>query len=333
MDIVDVMNIMSGTIVMDIMSGTIVMNIADVPNDILENIFNELNFDDLYNVALVCKSWNDMSRYIINKINDMRKMYGTYNSKYYENRDSKYYGTYNKLYMAMNMDVDRLINVPCIPFMTPLNIVKYCVELVKPTINDTVCDLVCGTGSFLVESAIYLHKHNKNIYWAEQQKKIYGYDIDKSMVDLAITNFKMSMGLSMTEQIGVKDTLNHKNKYDVLLMDLPFGSYQNNARIDAKFMLKAMENLELGGRCCIIMPKDILYNNHGEMEKLFEEFNVIECSFVKCYVSVFIMTIIYFINDGNKTDKILLRDINTGLEIETISYEDLVLHNYRIDYI
>lgn len=269
-----------------------------IPNEIINNIFNKLNNNDLHKVGTVCKLWYNISRYIINRIKGIINNKGTYRSKYY--------GNYNDL---VNNDNIRLVTgyqIQYISFITPIDITKYCINLVMPTVSDTICDLCCGSGSFLVESAIYLHKNNENINWLEQCKKIYGYDINKEMVDLTITNFKISLGISMQDQIKVKDTLNHKNKYDILLLNPPF----NGLRIHEQFLVTALDNLAVNGRCCIIIPYVTFINGGNAVQKLFEEFNIIECCVTKCINSRVTMVILYIRNDGNCTmvDNLIIND-------------------------
>lgn len=46
-------------------------------------------------------------------------------------------------------------------FRTPRHIIKMMVELVKPTIDDIICDPACGTAGFLVAAKEYIDHHNE----------------------------------------------------------------------------------------------------------------------------------------------------------------------------
>lgn len=45
-------------------------------------------------------------------------------------------------------------------FRTPRHIIKMMVEMLKPSLNDTVCDPACGTAGFLVAVKNYIDNHN-----------------------------------------------------------------------------------------------------------------------------------------------------------------------------
>lgn len=272
--------------------------------------------------------WYDISKYITNRMDLLITHHNLYTYGTYK---GKYYGNYDNLCTLLNIDNNKLISESQLSskqlyWITPLNIVKYCVNLVMPM----VYDLCCGSGSFLVESAIYLHKNNKNINWLKQCKKMYGYDIDKLMVDLTITNFKVSINIQMNEQIKIANTIGYKNKYNVLLMNPPFGKALGTEElVHEQFLLVAMENLEFNGRCSIIMPTGfLLFRNSIMKQRLIEEFNVIECGFTTIYNCG--MVIIYFINDGNRTNKILLKNIDNNTEIKTVTYDEIIKNDYKI---
>lgn len=46
-------------------------------------------------------------------------------------------------------------------FRTPRHIIKMMVELVKPTVDDIICDPSCGTAGFLVAAKEYIDHHNE----------------------------------------------------------------------------------------------------------------------------------------------------------------------------
>ena len=46
-------------------------------------------------------------------------------------------------------------------FRTPRHIIRMMVELMQPTLDDTICDPAMGSAGFIVESAKYLQEHYK----------------------------------------------------------------------------------------------------------------------------------------------------------------------------
>ena len=47
-------------------------------------------------------------------------------------------------------------------FRTPRHIIKMMVELMKPNLNDVVCDPAMGSAGFIVESAKYVSENHEN---------------------------------------------------------------------------------------------------------------------------------------------------------------------------
>ncbi|WP_335340506.1 N-6 DNA methylase [Gilliamella apicola] len=46
-------------------------------------------------------------------------------------------------------------------FRTPRHIIRMMVQLMKPTIEDNICDPAMGSAGFVVESAAYISEHYK----------------------------------------------------------------------------------------------------------------------------------------------------------------------------
>ncbi|MGM9873244.1 MAG: N-6 DNA methylase, partial [Muribaculaceae bacterium] len=71
-------------------------------------------------------------------------------------------------------------------FRTPRHIIRMMVELMRPTLNDTVCDPAMGSAGFIVETAKYIKDH----YQAELMKQhndehfrrsmLHGFDTDQT---------------------------------------------------------------------------------------------------------------------------------------------------------
>jgi type I restriction enzyme M protein len=80
-------------------------------------------------------------------------------------------------------------------FRTPRHIIEMMVELVRPTLEDLICDPACGTAGFLVVAARYL-KQVFAVELAEEpdaQEKLahqifHGYDFDGTMLRIASMN-------------------------------------------------------------------------------------------------------------------------------------------------
>jgi type I restriction enzyme M protein len=136
-------------------------------------------------------------------------------------------------------------------------------ELIKPTIDDTICDVTAGTSGFLVGAYQYIINKNSTSNFQidengfersmdgdlldEQQirklktKTFYGFDIDQTMIRLGLMNLMMH---NITEpQIKHVDSLSKKfdesdseTKYSKILANPPF-----TGRIDS---LEVSESLD-----------------------------------------------------------------------------------------
>ncbi|MEK6858507.1 MAG: class I SAM-dependent DNA methyltransferase [Nanoarchaeota archaeon] len=181
-------------------------------------------------------------------------------------------------------------------FRTPRHIIKMMVELANPQIGDRILDPACGTAGFLVHAYEYiLHTNRKEgvSTLTAQKKKIldeeslYGYDIDRTMVRIAVMNLMMH-GITTPNIVG-EDTLskryNEKGTYDVILANPPFkGSINESEKSDELtistsktelLFLELMYNcLSIGGRCAVIVPDGVLFGNsnaHKSIRKLLLE--------------------------------------------------------------
>jgi type I restriction enzyme M protein len=148
-------------------------------------------------------------------------------------------------------------------FRTPRHIIEFMCELIKPTIDDTICDVTAGTSGFLVGAYQYIINKNSTSNFQidengfersmdgdlldEQQirklktKTFYGFDIDQTMIRLGLMNLMMH---NITEpQIKHVDSLSKKfdesdseTKYSKILANPPF-----TGRIDS---LEVSESLD-----------------------------------------------------------------------------------------
>lgn len=100
-------------------------------------------------------------------------------------------------------------------FRTPRHIIQFMCEILKPTIEDTICDVTSGTSGFLVGAYQYIISHNSSeesqidengfekrvsgnlieVGSAKDEKltkkTFYGYDIDATMIRLGMMNLLM----------------------------------------------------------------------------------------------------------------------------------------------
>jgi type I restriction enzyme M protein len=209
-------------------------------------------------------------------------------------------------------------------FFTPREVVEFMVKLVDPQIGEIILDPACGTGGFLLWSFFYvLDKIKRNVNSEDERKKLeeklveeclWGFDIDSYLEKLCKINLKIhgdgykhiyrANSLDLINdpveeehkevRIAIKEILEKRGGFDIILTNPPFGSGPGKDITEAK-ILEKYENgkegenvkkrqipqilfLELcirllrpGGRMAIVIPDGIL-NNAGKDYKKIRDF-------------------------------------------------------------
>ena len=115
-------------------------------------------------------------------------------------------------------------------FRTPRHIIRMMVELMAPTLNDTICDPAMGSAGFIVESAKYVAAHYKSELLKTEKANHYksgmlhGFDTDATMLRIGAMNL-MLHGVDNPD-IAYRDSLStdntDENKYTLCLANPPF---------------------------------------------------------------------------------------------------------------
>jgi len=195
-------------------------------------------------------------------------------------------------------------------FRTPRHIIKMMTELVNPQVGDNICDPACGTAGFLIaalehvlkggtskelikldedgnESNFVGDKLTKFQWKILEEDTIHGFDIDQTMVRIALMNLMMhgieDPNVSQTNTISKR--FEQLAQYDVILANPPFkgsideSDLSDNFTVQTKktelLFLELMFNLlNAGGRCAVIVPDGVLFGNsnaHRNIRKLLLE--------------------------------------------------------------
>lgn len=177
-------------------------------------------------------------------------------------------------------------------FRTPRHIIKMMVELMKPTINDTILDPAMGSAGFISCAANYIsEKYHTDLLKQENAKKykttmFSGFDTDQSMLRIGA----MNMMLHGVEEPNIKyqDSLSadntERNCYSLIMANPPFtGSvFQEEISKDLLAMCKTKKTellfltlfvkmLSVGGRCASIVPDGVLFGSSGAHKAIREE--------------------------------------------------------------
>ena len=167
-------------------------------------------------------------------------------------------------------------------FRTPRHIIRMMVEMMQPTLKDTICDPAMGSAGFIVESAKYIqqnyHKELLKKENAEHYKNsmLHGFDTDATMLRIGAMNL-MLHGVDNPD-IKYQDSLSTDNTdnscYSLCMANPPFtGSLDNEAvsksllaitktkKTELLFLALFVRMLQIGGRCASIVPDGVLFGN------------------------------------------------------------------------
>ncbi len=167
-------------------------------------------------------------------------------------------------------------------FRTPRHIIRMMVELMRPTLSDTICDPAMGSAGFIVESAKYVSEtYRSELLKREHQQHFknsmfHGFDTDQTMLRIGAMNL-MLHGVENPD-IKYQDSLSTDNtdadRYTLCLANPPFaGSLDKGAisksllaissttKTELLFVALFARMLRAGGRCASIVPDGVLFGN------------------------------------------------------------------------
>lgn len=224
-------------------------------------------------------------------------------------------------------------------FRTPVHIIRMMVELMKPTLNDRICDPAMGSAGFIVESAKYVQEnYEKDLLKTENRKKyensmFYGFDTDSTMLRIGAMNM-MLHGVE-NPNIEWRDSLSEdnidKSAYTMVLANPPFkGSLDYSSvskdllditktrKTELLFLALFTRILKIGGRAAVIVPDGVLFgssNAHKAIRKELIDNQKLEAvismpsGVFKPYAGVSTAILIFTKTDNGGTDKIWFYDM------------------------
>ncbi len=177
-------------------------------------------------------------------------------------------------------------------FRTPRHIIEMMVHLMKPTLEDTICDPAMGSAGFIVESAKYIRENykgklqNKGVLDHYQNNMFHGFDTDQTMLRIGAMNL-MLHGVSNPDikyQDSLSDENLDENRYSLCLANPPFtGSLDNETvaksllaicktkKTELLFVTLFVRMLKMGGRCASIVPDGLLFGSSSAHKAVRKE--------------------------------------------------------------
>ncbi len=224
-------------------------------------------------------------------------------------------------------------------FRTPRHIIRMMVNLLKPTLKDSICDPAMGSAGFLVENAKYIEENYRNELLKTENLEhyknnmFYGFDTDPTMLRIGA----MNMMLHGVENPNIKyqDSISEDNKdsakYTMVLANPPFkGSVDatgidksllnitNTRKTELLFLSLFTRILKIGGRCASIVPDGVLFgssNAHLSIRKELVDNQRLEAvismpsGVFKPYAGVSTAILIFTKTNAGGTDKVWFYDM------------------------
>ena len=224
-------------------------------------------------------------------------------------------------------------------FRTPRHIIRMMVELMQPTLADTVCDPAMGSAGFIVETAKYIKEHYANELMNPANDRhfrstmLHGFDTDQTMLRIGAMNL-MLHGID-SPTVAYRDSLSSDNtdsdRYKLILANPPFAGsldYEGVAKslltvaktkkTELLFLSLFLRSLEVGGRCASIVPDGVLTgssNAHKAIRKAIVDGNRLEAvismpsGVFQPYSGVSTAILIFTKTKAGGTDKVWFYDI------------------------
>lgn len=229
-------------------------------------------------------------------------------------------------------------------FFTPREVVRAMVQVVDPKIGQTVYDAACGTGGFLAQAYEYMigdgfsKIQSPSDFDTLKHRTFYGREQDNITYPIALANLVLHQidhphiwhGNTLTgqETYGGLFT-NVPNKFDVILMNPPFGGKEGEAAkinfafqtgaTQVLFLQLAIKELADGGTCGMVIDEGVLFRTNETAfvqtkRKLLNDCNLF------CIVSLpggaftaagaGVKTNLLFFKKGEPTEKIWYYDLS-----------------------
>ena len=218
-------------------------------------------------------------------------------------------------------------------YFTNREVIKYMIKLCEPKLKkngdiESILDPSMGTGGFLSMSIKHLNKKHKNINWKLNKDRIYGFDVDETVKNMSILNALLECGQIFNKTFVKNDTLHNDylidktiiDKVDIILANEPFGLKNiihancckrikdlkiEGTKAEPLFLQLMMQSLNVGGRCAVIIPDGVLFND-AKLYKLTRKYLCEKLRLSKIISledGLFLNTgvkssILFFVNDG-----------------------------------
>lgn len=176
-------------------------------------------------------------------------------------------------------------------FRTPRHIIKLMVEMMQPSLSDTICDPSVGTAGFLVAAKEYVDKHYEVTQLDKHSEHINqtmfnGTEFSSTMLRIASMNLFLH-GVEEPHIVDV-DAVSKDNEvsdaYTLVLANPPFkGTIDKDSiapgltnvtkttKTELLFLALMLRQLKKGGRAAVIVPDGVLFGSGKAHKSIREE--------------------------------------------------------------
>lgn len=224
-------------------------------------------------------------------------------------------------------------------FRTPRHIIKMMVGLMKPNLDDVICDPAMGSAGFICAAAAYISENYGTDLMKTENKKHYtttmfsGFDTDQTMLRIGAMNMMLhgveAPNISWQDSLSEDNT--HREEYSLIMANPPFtGSLDRETvskdliaiaptkKTELLFMALFLKSLKIGGRCASIVPDGVLFGSstaHKALRKELVENNRLEAvismpsGVFKPYAGVSTAIVIFTKTGSSGTDNVWFYDM------------------------
>ena len=226
-------------------------------------------------------------------------------------------------------------------FRTPRHIIRLMVKLMKPTLDDHICDPAMGSAGFITAAAQYVTERFPDELMKAENRRHYmntmftGFDTDQTMLRIGAMNM-MLHGVEAPD-IAWMDSLSEDNTrreaFSLIMANPPFtGSLDKETvskdllavtptrKTELLFLALFLKMLKTGGRCACIVPDGVLFGSskaHKALRQELVEGNRLEAvismpsGVFKPYAGVSTAIIVFTKTGHGGTDKVWYYDMQS----------------------
>lgn len=171
-------------------------------------------------------------------------------------------------------------------YFTPRVLIDVIVKLMRPNLDDVICDPAAGTGGFLISANQHLHEHNDikrlsvKAYDKYQHRTFFGMELVLDTHRLAMMNLMLhnlavddeSSGIIFGDTLSSEGLVLPTNKCSLVLSNPPFGTKQGGGIPTRDDLVHYTSNKQLAflhliyhkllasaGRAAIVLPDNVLF--------------------------------------------------------------------------